>query len=304
MKPTMRRAVDVLVVTTASTLGHEQAESALISYLAQLGVTFAVSVPSYRRHRWLRMAHPFLDFAEAYAINASVRRALRTFDARTIIYSTSLSTIFEPSSRLRRAGIRFDAVAAENRLGLRNAPLRLLERRSLSRARVLMPWSAKPGRFELDAQGRIRSPFPPSVNAHPIDGLRLPMMVCYAGNPHKKGLDLVLRAWAIAAPPTPWTLQVAGIDPELGKAWLRRHRVPEPVGLVWRGKMSPTDYRNLTSEAEVVVAGSRYEDFGIAQLEALADGAVLVTMPSAGPYEALSIARSLDAKTVAATITP
>ncbi len=42
----------------------------------------------------------------------------------------------------------------------------------------------------------------------------------------------------------------------------------------------------------------RREDFGLAQLEALADGCVLVTTPGPGPYAALPLARALDPRTV------
>ena len=42
----------------------------------------------------------------------------------------------------------------------------------------------------------------------------------------------------------------------------------------------------------------RREDFGIAQLEALADGCTLVTTPAPGPYAALPLARALDPRLV------
>jgi len=46
------------------------------------------------------------------------------------------------------------------------------------------------------------------------------------------------------------------------------------------------------------VCAPRREDYGIAQLEALADGCMLVTTPSAGPYVALPLARELDSRLV------
>jgi hypothetical protein len=49
----------------------------------------------------------------------------------------------------------------------------------------------------------------------------------------------------------------------------------------------------------VFVTAPRREDYGIAQLEALADGCVLVTTPSPGPYAALPLARELDPRLVA-----
>ncbi|HZG49772.1 MAG TPA: hypothetical protein VEY90_09635, partial [Thermoleophilaceae bacterium] len=51
--------------------------------------------------------------------------------------------------------------------------------------------------------------------------------------------------------------------------------------------------------AHMFVAAARWEDFGQAPLEALADGALLVTAPSGGAYAALELARRLDPRLVA-----
>jgi hypothetical protein len=48
----------------------------------------------------------------------------------------------------------------------------------------------------------------------------------------------------------------------------------------------------------VFVSAPRREDYGIAQLEALADGCQLVSTPAPGPYAALPIARELDPRLV------
>jgi hypothetical protein len=48
----------------------------------------------------------------------------------------------------------------------------------------------------------------------------------------------------------------------------------------------------------VFVTAPRREDYGIAQLEALADGCALVTTASPGPYAALPLARALDPRLV------
>jgi hypothetical protein len=48
----------------------------------------------------------------------------------------------------------------------------------------------------------------------------------------------------------------------------------------------------------VFVCAPRREDYGIAQLEALADGCVLVSTFAPGPYAALPVARALDPRTV------
>jgi glycosyltransferase involved in cell wall biosynthesis len=50
---------------------------------------------------------------------------------------------------------------------------------------------------------------------------------------------------------------------------------------------------SLLGRTRVFVNASRREDHGIAQLEALSAGCALVTVQSAGPYEALPLARTL-----------
>ena len=54
----------------------------------------------------------------------------------------------------------------------------------------------------------------------------------------------------------------------------------------------------MLRRARVYVTAPRREDYGIAQLEALADGCLLVTTPAPGPYAALELARSLDPRLV------
>jgi hypothetical protein len=46
------------------------------------------------------------------------------------------------------------------------------------------------------------------------------------------------------------------------------------------------------------VCAPRREDYGLAQLEALADGCMLASTPAPGPYAALPIARTLDPRLV------
>jgi glycosyltransferase involved in cell wall biosynthesis len=62
--------------------------------------------------------------------------------------------------------------------------------------------------------------------------------------------------------------------------------------------IAPPEYRALLRRARAFVTAPRREDYGIAQLEALADGCALVTTRSPGPYAALPLARALDARLV------
>jgi glycosyltransferase involved in cell wall biosynthesis len=110
--------------------------------------------------------------------------------------------------------------------------------------------------------------------------------ITYAANPEKKGLDRVLSAWA-AARRDGEELVVTGTD-----------RVPRADGVRAAGPLAPDAYRALLRRARVFVTAPRREDYGVAQLEALADGCQLVTSSAPGPYAALPLAGGLDPRLV------
>jgi glycosyltransferase involved in cell wall biosynthesis len=126
-------------------------------------------------------------------------------------------------------------------------------------------------------------------------------VVVYASNPHKKGLDIALTAWANAHPDGV-RLVVTGIDPEIGRDWCNDNHIPVSASVDWRGVLEASEFRQLLRGSCILLAASRYEDHGATQLEALADGALLVTVPSAGPFEPLGIAKQLPGSLVAETV--
>jgi hypothetical protein len=74
------------------------------------------------------------------------------------------------------------------------------------------------------------------------------------------------------------------------------------VGLEWRGTVTRSEFRAALRQARIHITSARWEDWGQAQLEALADGVVLATTPAGGPFEALGFARALDPRLVAGAI--
>jgi hypothetical protein len=124
-----------------------------------------------------------------------------------------------------------------------------------------------------------------------IDSPRDIAAITYAGDPEKKRLETVLRAWSQARREGE-TLVVAGHD-----------GIEPAPGVEVAGRLEPVEYRQLLRRARVFIAAPRREDYGIAPLEALADGCQLVTTPAPGPYPALRIATQLDARLVGEQLT-
>jgi hypothetical protein len=125
--------------------------------------------------------------------------------------------------------------------------------------------------------------------------------VAYTPDVKAKGLDVVCGAWAATAVADA-TLDVFGVEREPALAHLERTGTPLPAGVRFRGKTPPADFREALRRAHVYVGGARWEDFGQAPLEALVEGALVATVPSGGPFEALALARELAPELVAGEI--
>jgi glycosyltransferase involved in cell wall biosynthesis len=271
--------MDVLLVSLSGTLGLRAADAALVGSLERAGASVAVVRARYPRE-WRTLAA--LDLAWALNARRAAAAGIAEHRPRAVLYSTTTAALLAPAP----GAIRFDAPGAGNRPGRHGIWQRPVERRRLATAPLLVPWSE--GALAEAPAGHAPAvivPVPVETSGR-IDGPRDIAAVTYGANPHKKGLDRVLAAWR-AARREDETLVVAGLD-----------GAREP-GVSYAGVVPPDELRALLRRARAFVAAPRREDHGIVQLEALADGAALVTTPAPGPYAALPLARALDPRLVA-----
>jgi glycosyltransferase involved in cell wall biosynthesis len=308
--------VDVLIVSLGSTGGLRAADDELQASLQRAGATVALArahAPAEPRTLMLT------DLAWARSARAAAQRLLAELKPAptAVIYSSTTAALLWP----RPGAVRFDATSAGNRPGRHGLWQRPLERRRLGQSPLLLPWSAG-GLEEAPAQagsgdralvlpvpvepsepvgapGAGDSPQRAGSHAESAAERRDIAAITYAANPSKKGLDRVLAAWRRVrgerSSARSEELLVAGISAEqLEHAGL--HSEHDGVRVV--GVLPPREYRALVRRARVFVCAPRREDYGIAQLEALADGCRLVTSPAPGPYAALPIARALDRRLV------
>jgi hypothetical protein len=281
----MTTRADVLLVSLGSTAGLRASDEALAGSLRRAGAHVEVVAAARRRQvRTLALT----DLVWAAAARDAAREGIARHDPRAIVYSTIGAALLWP----RPGAIRYDAPAAANRPGRHGVWQRPVERRRLRETSLLVPV----------AQGTLDetpAPHAPAVivpiavapSAGPAPARDVAALT-YAADPWKKGLDRVLAAWA-AVRRDGEELVVAGTG----------ERVDAP-GVRSAGRLAPEAYRALLRRARVFVTAPRREDYGLAQLEALADGCVLVTTPAPGPYAALPIARALDPRLVTDDLGP
>lgn len=275
----MAQPADLLLVSLGSTAGLRAVDDELAASLRRAGATV----------EFVRAEHPrelrtfaLVDLAWALAARRAAIAGIKTYSPRQVIYSTTTAAMFWP----RPGVISFDAPASGNRPGRHGIWQRPLERRRVREASLLIPQSAG-GLAELNGGYAAAVTVPVAVESSgETDNPRDIAAITYAGDPVKKDLRRILAAWDRARKDDE-ELVVAGLDEPLERKGVRS------IGLLPRD-----EYRALLRRARLFVCAPRREDYGIAQLEALADGCQLVTTAAPGPYVALPIARQLDARLV------
>jgi glycosyltransferase involved in cell wall biosynthesis len=282
---------DVALVSPGATFGWRRADEALARHLRDAGADCRVVAVPLGRAATLRRTMATTDVVEALA----ARRAARGLRAGAVIYSSVTAALLQPAAG--RGSIRFDGIAAVNRPGPGGAWQRRRERGVLARAGLLLPWSEGAAAQARDAVVRGGAPPPEQLILSPPVATAAaladaPEVLAYAGNPDKRGLELMVRAWARLGPGQ-GRLGIGGVDRSEGLVWLRRAGVREAPGIEWMGTVERERWLGLTAGARVFLSTPRIEDWGLAQMEALAAGTPLVTVPCPGVNAALALARSL-----------
>jgi glycosyltransferase involved in cell wall biosynthesis len=271
----------ILLVSLGSTVGLRASDSELAASLERAGarVTLAAAVPP-RATRTLALT----DLAWALAARRAATAAISREAPDAVIYSTITAALLAPAP----GAIRLDALAASNRPGRHGVWQRPRERRLLARAPLLLPVSEHAMTGAPRRIGRVLVvPIAVEPSGPPLTGAARDIAaITYAANPAKKGLDLVLAAWASARRDGE-ELLVAGVE-----------GLPRADGVRALGILDRDAYRALLRRARIYLAASRREEYGIAQLEALADGAMLVSTETQVSYPALELARTLDPRLV------
>jgi len=281
-------AVDVLIVSVGATTGWRAAARELGAAFERAGArTATVDTGPVREVRTFMLT----DLVQAVAARRAAEHGITGYRPRVVVYCSLTAALLWPAPGV----IWADAMAAENRPGRHGVWQRPLERRRLAESPLVLTMAAD-ALAPLGVAGRPPSVVVPvavqssgragAVMVRDID------VVAYAADPVKRRLDFVLEAWRRARRGDE-TLVVTGID-----------GVPDVPGVRFTGRLPPDEFRALLRRARVFMAASRREDFGIAQLEALADGAMLVTTPAPGAYPALALARELDPRLVSEDLVP
>ena len=277
-----------MLVSVTSTTGWGNAARRLAASLtaagARVGIAQTGPVPEVRTFMGT-------DLVQALAARRTAAAALAIHRPRALVYCSITAALLWPTP----GAIWLDSLAAENRPGRHGIWQRRVERRRLEQAPLVMTMSAD-SLAPIDPGDRPETVLVPVAIDGPGAGEpahdRDIDVLAYTGDPVKRRLDFILDSWRRVRRGDE-QLVVTGIDAPAGAA---------TEGVRFTGRLAPDEFRSLLRRAKVFVTAPRREDFGITALEALADGATLVTTPAPGPYPALALARELDPRLVSQDI--
>jgi glycosyltransferase involved in cell wall biosynthesis len=295
---------DLLQISLGTTRGLRIADNWFAELARHGGATVETVGVRVGASSRLRRAYPVTDLVEALAARRATASALSRLDPRALVFSTTTASLLTDDPGVPYA-VRLDSPARLNRPGLRNFMLHALERRKLARAELVLPCS-RMAAASLPPDAAPVVVVPPPVFVSSDDGLndsRDRVAVAYTPDPKAKGLDLLCRAWALAAVPDA-RLEIFGVDRSRALRHLRRTGVTEPPNVHWAGAVVARDFHAKLARGWAFVTSARWEDFGMTQLEALALGALLVCTATEGPFEAGAIARELNPRLVAEDQSP
>ena len=276
----MTGSPDIALVSPGTTFGWRQADAALARHVRAAGASCQVIGVQLGRAAALRRTMATTDLVEALA----ARRAARGVVAGAVVYSTITAALLQPARA--RTAVRFDGLAAVNRPGPGGAWQRRRERTVLAGSDLLLPWSDQ----VVPAGPEALVLAPPVETAEPAADA--PTVLAYAANPDKRGLDVLCAAWERSRP-RDGELGIGGLDRQEGRRWLAKLGGSEPAGVRWLGAVERPRWLALVAGAQAFLSAARIEDWGMAQMEALAAGTPLVCAPAPGGNAALALAREL-----------
>jgi glycosyltransferase involved in cell wall biosynthesis len=298
---------DIALVSLGTTPGLRTADRSFVEMARAAGLSCDLIEVGIGKSGSLRRQSALTDIVEARA----ARNAASGVKAGVLVYSTVTAALMQKPKG--KYAVRFDSPAADNRQGASGVWSRRRETKVLAGASLLLPWGhAAMKAIPQEAKGVPAIPLHVPVEGGPsaessasIAGTeeRDIDVLAYAGYPEKRGLDVLIQAWQNSGLHTTRRLRITGIERNRALDFLRKKKIEEPTGIEWSGMLEPRQFRYTLSRTRVFANASRREDHGLSQLEALAAGSALVTVASEGPYEALPIATTLDARLVSATVT-
>lgn len=296
------RRVDYLIVAENSSAGQKMYTKQRKRMLEELGYSVepvSFSIPTVRIT---------LDFLRvAYAYKKNLEQYLKGVKPEVIEFCCPATIILQNKKIIKKYKtiVSFDLPFGVNIWHFGSTILHYLEKKKYHDVDMVISWTKYGKRFLIDKYGIeeekiIRIPYTlhPDEVVYKIADDGFAISYC-SREMRRKGLDILVKAWSMIHKNK--KLVVAGVNEEDAALYLKKKSIKIRDNIEFAGMLMREEYLSMLAKSSFFISAARFEDFGIAVLEALSYGKPVAATPTIGPSEFL---REIDKNLISASLSP
>ena len=294
--------IDYLIVAENSTAGQKAYNNQRKRMLEELGYSVesvSFSIPTVRLT---------LDFLRvAYVYKKNLEQYLKGVKPEVIEFYCPATIILQNKKIIEKYKTiaSFDLPFGVNIWHFGSTILHHLENKSYHDVDLILSLTKYGKRFLIDKYGIeeekiIRIPYTlhPNEMVYKIADDGFAISYC-SKEMRRKGLDILIKAWIMLHENK--KLVVTGVNKEDAVLYLKKKSIKIPDNIEFAGVMTREGYLSKLARSGFYISAARFEDFGIAVLEALSYGKPVAATPTFGPSEFL---REIDKNLISASFSP
>lgn len=296
------RRVDYLIVAENSSAGQKMYTKQRKRMLEELGYSVesvSFSIPTVRiTLDFLRVAHVYKKNLEQY---------LKRVKPEVIEFYCPATIILQNKKMIEKYKTiaSFDLPFGVNIWHFGSTILHHLENKSYHDVDLILSLTKYGKRFLIDKyaieEGKIiQIPYTlhPDEMEYKIADDGFAISYC-SKEMRRKGLDILVKAWSMHHKNK--KLVVTGVNKEEAALYLKRKSIKIPHNIEFAGVMTRAGYLSKLARSGFYISPARFEEFGIAVLEALSYGKPVAATPTIGPSEFL---REIDKNLISPSFSP
>jgi glycosyltransferase involved in cell wall biosynthesis len=294
--------IDYLIVAENSTAGQKAYNNQRKRMLEELGYSvelISFSIPTVRLT---------LDFLRvAYVYKKNLEEYLKGVKPEVIEFYCPATIILQNKKMIKKYKTiaSFDLPFGVNIWHFGSSILHHLENKSYHDVELILSLTKYGKRFLIDKYGIeeekiIRIPYTlhPDEMGYKIADDGFAISYC-SREMRRKGLDILVKAWSMIHENK--KLVVTGVNKEDAVLYLKKKSIKIPDNIELAGMLRREEYLSMLAKSSFFISASRFEDFGIAVLEALSYGKPVAATPTIGPSEFL---RGIDKNLISPSFSP
>jgi glycosyltransferase involved in cell wall biosynthesis len=294
--------IDYLIVAENASIGQITYTEQRKRMLEDLG--YSVKIVCFAKLE-IRITLDFLKYA--YIHKKNLEKYLKSVTPEVIEFCRPATVILQNKNTIMKFKtiVSFDLPFGVNASHFGSRILHYLEKKKCHEVDMVISSTRYGKQFLTDQYGIeagkiVRIPY--AVDLREVTKYQLTddnFAISYCSRPWIKGLDILVKAWSECH--STKRLVITGINKKDAMLYLKKKKVKIGDNIEFAGVLPREKHLSILAKSSFFISPARFEEFGIAILEALSYGKPVVSTPTIGPPEFL---REIDKNLISASFSP